>query len=72
MKISMMGTGTPILLSRRGGKVPADRRLPKTQTKKLNDREELQIIALQNRLLEDELQRELLLYCNFRLVWNEW
>ena len=39
--------------------IPADRRLDKEETKRLNGKEELLTIQMQNRLLELETQREI-------------
>ena len=60
-KISIMGSGSPILDSKRGVRIPADKRLSKSETTKLNGREQLETIEFQERILEAEARRRVLL-----------
>ena len=53
MKISLMGFGSPILNSKHGVRIPADRRVYISKTKRI--KEELENIKFQKELLQKEL-----------------
>jgi hypothetical protein len=57
MKVSMMGSGSPILKPQ-VGIVPVDRRLGKEETQRINRNEELAVIELQKQMLELEAQKQ--------------
>jgi hypothetical protein len=59
MKVSMMGTGLPILQSRVKGSVSVDRRLPKSKVMTINRKLELETISYQIELLKAEKEAEL-------------
>lgn len=55
MKISYMGSGTPILTDKRGVQIPADRRVHISEAQNRN--EQIETIAFQRQLMELERRR---------------
>ena len=58
MKLSYLGCGSPILLSKHADFVKADKRLTGERLRRANQLDELATISFQKRLLEAQMREE--------------